>query len=672
MKFSLVFLILGLISSASSLPRNTKSPPTFEFSVANVHSLLRSKQWTCVNVLVYFMQRATTYDPTIRSIISYNPVAFKRAKELDTYYNTNNEFMGSLHCIPVIVKDNIDIAGMPTTGGIYALRNSIPLKNALVIDRMEKAGALILAKANLAQLAIGAIYESEQVGLCQNPYNYNRTCSGSSSGSGASIASGFAVISLGTDTGGSILGPGNNQGLFSLRPPYDAATTNGVIPVVELQDSVGPMTKYLRDLVLAHSILRNDRTIYTNVFDRVVEPKSLKVKVITQFMKSTVTDDIVLEYDEIILPIIKGSLERLRRTNVEIAEVTLTNDQLVEFKKIYDETILAETALIHCLPQFYDTYFEDTSRFGPDAPVKNWTEFSESPLISEFWRSQLVNIVPSYCASLLPSYRESRRKFLQFVDDNVLTDDVDALFLPSNPSAAQYHDKRGNNNTITLIHLAVYSASGFLTMPSGFTSKTVEDPDGLPFTMGLIAKGDKMEKAFKVARLYEEVESFVKLPYTVPLLDNSAVEMFTCAAGVVVSSSACNGTGFSWVYPVSGSGASYCWTSAQSAQTYTNAQAYCNSIGGRLPTLTTSARMNDYYQYIPSSYCWAGLILLNGNWVWEDGSNTPLNTTIYAITFWNSGEPSTGPYAAMNGNYAGSFAAETSTASLEFVCEQCA
>ena len=210
MKINVVLLVFWSIFISITFAKNIHlDNEKFEFKISYVHNLIKNNGWSCKDVVRYFIDRAVKYDPQIRSIISYNPRVFQRAQELDEYYAENKKFIGKLHCVPMLIKDNIDMIGIPTTGGINALRNSVPQKNALVIDRLNKEGAVYLAKANMAQLAIGST-PSDSVGLCQNPFNFNRTCGGSSSGSAAGIVSGFSVVSLGTDTSGSIVGMKND------------------------------------------------------------------------------------------------------------------------------------------------------------------------------------------------------------------------------------------------------------------------------------------------------------------------------------------------------------------------------------------------------------------------------------------------------------------------------
>ena len=126
-----------------------------------------------------------------------------------------------------MVKDNIDVRKIPTTGGIKALRYSIPNTDAIIIEKLRLEGAIVIAKSNLAKLGSGK-YESELGGSCKNPWDPSRTCGLSSAGAGAGIAAGIAVIGIGFDTEGSLMSPSTSCGIFGLRPSIGELSTTGI------------------------------------------------------------------------------------------------------------------------------------------------------------------------------------------------------------------------------------------------------------------------------------------------------------------------------------------------------------------------------------------------------------------------------------------------------------
>ena len=191
-------------------------PKTFEYRISYIHKLIRLQNWNCTDVVNYFFERTTKYNTRLGAIITLNPRALDQAVVLDNLYKQTGAFKGKLHCVPFVIKDNIDVLGMPTTGGIKALRNSFPSKDALVISRLLAEGAIVISKANLGELAWG-IDQSEMGGQCKNPYDARRSCGPSSIGSGAAIGSSLGIVALGTDTDGSIMIPGSYNSIFALR-----------------------------------------------------------------------------------------------------------------------------------------------------------------------------------------------------------------------------------------------------------------------------------------------------------------------------------------------------------------------------------------------------------------------------------------------------------------------
>ena len=272
---SLVLSILVLLSTQQDI-----------FKISTIHDKIKNGT-KCLDIIDYFLNRSHTYNSKLNAIISYNPLARLEAQQLDEYYANKTKLIGKLHCIPTIVKDNIDIKGMPTTGGLNALRNSIPNQDAYVIKRLRSEGAIFIAKSNLIELAYGYSDKSETGGLCHNPFDFNKTCCTSSSGSGAATAAGLSILSLGTDTSGSITGPSSYAGIYGIRTQYNNPSVEEIIPLFDRQDTVGPITKYINDLVLSYSVMIQNETVY-NEFNRTdnENPSDLKISILNLFFDS--------------------------------------------------------------------------------------------------------------------------------------------------------------------------------------------------------------------------------------------------------------------------------------------------------------------------------------------------------------------------------------------------
>src|SRR5262245_40513882 len=253
-----LIMMLGLITAvrAAEQPQvqsQAGRPSTFvpeEATISAIHDALASRAVTCVQVVQAYLRRIEAYDdrgPGLNAIISINRAAVETAAELDKVQTFSRGALRPLHCIPAILKDNYDTADMPTTGGSVTLASSIPLRDAVVVRKLREAGAIILAKANLMELARGGTTVSSLGGQTKNPYDLTRTPGGSSGGTGAAIAASFAITGTGSDTGQSIRSPASAQSLVGLRPTRGLISRSGIIPLSTTQDEAGPITRTVED-----------------------------------------------------------------------------------------------------------------------------------------------------------------------------------------------------------------------------------------------------------------------------------------------------------------------------------------------------------------------------------------------------------------------------------------
>src|SRR6185436_8368230 len=176
-----------------------------------------------------------------------NPHARDEADRLDNE-RAHGTVRGPLHGIPIILKDNIDVAGMPNTAGSLALKNNVPEHDAPLVRRLVEAGAIVLAKSNLSEWANmrsdwSSSGWSAVGGLTRNPYDPSRSACGSSSGSGAAVAAGFAAAAIGTETDGSVTCPSAVMGLVGLKPTLGLVSRTGIVPISHMQDTAGPMAR---------------------------------------------------------------------------------------------------------------------------------------------------------------------------------------------------------------------------------------------------------------------------------------------------------------------------------------------------------------------------------------------------------------------------------------------
>ncbi len=224
-----------------------------EASVAELQEAMTAGAVTSVDLTRAYLLRIVAYDragPSLNSVVTINPRALEEAAASDRERAATGP-RGPLHGIPVVVKDNIDVVGLPTTAGTLALMGNVPTRDAEVVRRLRAAGAVILAKTNMHELASGATTVSSVAGQTLNPYDPSRTPGGSSGGTATAVSASFGAVGWGTDTCGSIRTPAAHTALFGLRPTLGRTPTSGVVPLARSHDVVAPIARTVPDLAVA-------------------------------------------------------------------------------------------------------------------------------------------------------------------------------------------------------------------------------------------------------------------------------------------------------------------------------------------------------------------------------------------------------------------------------------
>jgi amidase len=240
--------VVGACFAASTAPAASFDLATA--TLADVQKAFESGALTSEKLVTLYQARIAAYDsagPQIKAIIAVNPNALAQARALDAERKAKGP-RGPLHGIPVVLKDNIDTAEMPTTGGSFVLAGAQPKADAPIVRRLREAGAIVFAKVNLDDFAAGGSGFSSVLGQTRNPYDPGFTPLGSSGGSGAALAAWFAPLSIGTDTGGSLRSPSSVSGIYGLKPTLGLLSRDGIIPTCYSYDAAGPMARNVYDL----------------------------------------------------------------------------------------------------------------------------------------------------------------------------------------------------------------------------------------------------------------------------------------------------------------------------------------------------------------------------------------------------------------------------------------
>jgi Asp-tRNA(Asn)/Glu-tRNA(Gln) amidotransferase A subunit family amidase len=264
-------------------------------SVSQLSRWIEQRKLTSERLTNIYLQRLEKFDPTLRCVITLTREhALAQAKKADSEIAAG-KYRGPLHGIPYGAKDLLDTANIPTTYGAEPYRNRVPKEDAAVINRLNDAGAVLVAKLSLGALALNDIWFGGQT---MNPWLLEEGSSGSSAGPGAATAAGLVAFAMGSETGGSIIGPSMRCGLTGLRPTYGRVPRTGAMTLCWSLDKLGPMARHVEDAMLVlHAISGPDAGDLASVpskldFDAAASVKGLRVGYFPAWMKENPATDV--------------------------------------------------------------------------------------------------------------------------------------------------------------------------------------------------------------------------------------------------------------------------------------------------------------------------------------------------------------------------------------------
>lgn len=231
-------------SAAAAVPFEVE-----ETTIAQIHQALQAGTCTCEQLVTTYLQRIEKYDqPTkLNALVVTNQEALATARDMDREYQRTKK-LRRLHCIPVIVKDNYNTIGLQTAAGSLAMKDFIPEADAYQVRVLKEAGAIVLAKSNMAEWAFSPMVSISSIaGETLNPYNLEHVPAGSSGGTAAAVAANMGTVGLGTDTGNSIRGPSSHNALVGFRSTLGLTSRHGIVPLYLRNDVGGPMARTVED-----------------------------------------------------------------------------------------------------------------------------------------------------------------------------------------------------------------------------------------------------------------------------------------------------------------------------------------------------------------------------------------------------------------------------------------
>ncbi|WP_394201594.1 amidase family protein [Shewanella waksmanii] len=275
-------ILLGLLSLSLPSFANT--------SIDELHQAYRSGEATVEQTVAGYIAKINALNPDYNAVIAIDPTALAQAKTLDNAFK-QGKWLGALHGIPVLLKDNIAATAVPTTAGSLALQQNLATDDAFVVAKLRAAGAVILGKTNLSEWANFRSSKassgwSSVGGQTHNAIDPTRNPCGSSSGSAVAVALDLAPVSLGTETDGSITCPASANGVYAIKPPMGLISRSGVVPLAHSQDTVGPMANNLQDALTVMAVIagydqhdsasQNPESASYQSYQQHIEPTAIK------------------------------------------------------------------------------------------------------------------------------------------------------------------------------------------------------------------------------------------------------------------------------------------------------------------------------------------------------------------------------------------------------------
>jgi Asp-tRNA(Asn)/Glu-tRNA(Gln) amidotransferase A subunit family amidase len=479
-----------------------------EKTIPELQDAMQRRAITSAELVDLYLARIEAYDrkgPRLNAIVAVNPKARTEAMALDRERATKGP-RGPLHGIPLVLKDNFDLAGMPTTAGTLAFATLFPADDAFQVKKLREAGAVILAKANLQELASGIVTVSSLGGQTRNPYDLRRNPGGSSGGTGAAIAANLAAAGLGSDTCGSIRIPASHNALVGLRSSLGLSSRDGVVPLSHTQDIAGPLGRTVTDVAILldatagvdpadPSTTAGDGHIAKSYRDLLKADalKGARIGVLRTLFGTAPEDN---EGGAVV----RRALEEMKKQGAEVMDVPVPGlDDLLTGSSVIDAEFKFDLA-------------EYLSRV-PNAPVKSLGEIIEGGLIhaaveaSARRRNAMQSKETDGYRRALIKRETIRQGVIAAFDEHRL----DAMIYPvMRRKPALIGEPQGGSNC----QLSASSGLPALAIPAGLTT------DGLPIGLELLGRQFDEGKLLALGFAFEQASRARQPPFSAPPLVN--------------------------------------------------------------------------------------------------------------------------------------------------------
>jgi amidase len=499
-----------------------------EWTISELQEKMESGELTARRLAELYLERISEIDkdgPYINSVIEVNPDALEIADALDAE-RKEGKVRGSLHGIPILIKDNIDTADrMQTTAGSLALEGHIATRDAFTVKQLRKAGVLILGKTNLSEWANfrgkrSVSGWSSRGGLTRNPYALDRTACGSSSGSGAAVAANLCVAAVGTETDGSIICPSQTNGIVGIKPTLGLLSRSGIIPIAHSQDTPGPMARTVTDAAILLGAMTgidaqdpatrlSKKRSFSN-YTRFLDRDGLKGARIGIARNMAGTNPRILKVFEHCIEVMKHlgavivdpadvpKFDKFGKTEVEVLHYEFKTD-LNKYLRSVDGT-----ARVHSM--------EDVIKFNEENSHRVMPYFGQEHMLEAQEKKSLRD--KKYRDALAKNLRLARK---EGIDAAMRKHKLDALVVPSGGPAWLIDLVNGDAINWDMESTGPTAVAGYpnITVPAGYIF-------GLPVGISFFAQAWQEPTLIKFAYAFEQATQFRRQPRYLPTANLNA------------------------------------------------------------------------------------------------------------------------------------------------------
>jgi len=495
------------------------SVAVLDLSLADIADGLARGRFSASALVDSYRARIAAYDqrgPALNAIVCVNEEATAAATRLDQQQAETGALTGPLHGVPLVIKDNIDVAGLPTSSGLAAFRDYLPPADATAVARLRAAGAILLAKTTLPDFASSWWAYSSRSGETRNPYDLARDPGGSSAGSGAAVAACFGAAGLGTDCGGSVRLPASCNGLVGIRGTPGVVSRAGSGPLVVVQDTVGPMTRSVADAARLFEVMAgyDPEDEYTAAAVAAGAPccylDALDADALRGARIGLVTNALGADSNPHAAPVnavVRHAMEGLRAAGATVVEVEIPD--LARH--------LADTSLyVNCSKHAINGYLAAR----PELPLRSLNQILEQrayhPMLDLLEACGVGPDLPEY-DPLYFRRLAARETFARVVLNVFGRARADALVYPTVQVVPPRRDELAARvwTTLTFPTNTLIAAQTWLpaaTVPAGFT------PQGLPVGLEFLARPYAEADLFRLAYAFEQATRARRAPASTPEL----------------------------------------------------------------------------------------------------------------------------------------------------------